>query len=172
MAQDTIHYLMQLDGPLGPMQLLADETHLTHVYWTPHRHAADLTTQPGEGHPILQQAAGQLTDYFAGSRTEFTLPLQPKGTEFQQKVWKALSMIPWGETWSYLDLAKAIGSPSSSRAVGAANGRNPISIIIPCHRVIGSSGTLTGYAGGVEKKEWLLHHEGFATLPLFRLPLD
>ena len=104
-------------------------------------------------------AARQLSEYFAGDRTDFDLDLAPSGTDFQRKVWTALSQIPYGTTESYGQLALRIGQPTASRAVGLANGRNPIAIVVPCHRVIGSSGTLTGYAGGLERKRWLLEHE-------------
>ena len=102
----------------------------------------------------------QLRDYFAGTLHAFDFPLAPRGTPFQLAVWNALSKIPWGETISYADLAQRIGKPSAVRAVGAANGANPIPIVIPCHRVIGSNGSLTGYGGGIERKQWLLAHEG------------
>lgn len=109
---------------------------------------------------ITQMAVDQLTEYFAKRRTAFDLPLAPQGTEFQQLVWTKLQEITFGETWSYLDLALAVGSKKHTRAVGLANGKNVIAIVIPCHRVIGSDGSLTGYAGGLDKKKWLLEHEG------------
>ena len=109
--------------------------------------------------PVLASAAEQLAAYFAGELRVFDLPLGAEGTGFQRLVWRALDTIPFGETRTYGAIAHAIGRPSASRAVGAANGRNPISIIVPCHRVIGASGELTGYAGGVEMKQWLLAHE-------------
>ena len=108
---------------------------------------------------MLALAATQLGEYFAGERRSFDLPLGARGTGFQQLVWRALTQIPCGETWTYGQLAHAIGRPSASRAVGAANARNPIAIIVPCHRVIGASGELTGYAGGMAAKRWLLEHE-------------
>ncbi len=108
---------------------------------------------------MLVETARQLGEYFAGERRVFDLPLGPDGTGFQRLVWRALGTIPFGETRAYGTIAHAIGRPSASRAVGAANGKNPISIIVPCHRVIGASGALTGYAGGVAAKEWLLGHE-------------
>jgi methylated-DNA-[protein]-cysteine S-methyltransferase len=107
-------------------------------------------------HPILIEAERQLSEYFAGKRTRFDLPLQPDGTEFQKKVWRALREIPFGKTKSYLDLARAISSPKASRAVGAANGKNPLSIVVPCHRVVGADGALTGFAGGLATKAALL----------------
>jgi len=108
---------------------------------------------------ILDQTAAQLQEWFAGQRHDFDLPLAPQGTEFQQRVWHALLHIPFGKTWSYLDLALQLGDKNATRAVGSANGRNPISLIIPCHRVIGSNGKLTGYGGGIERKKWLLDFE-------------
>lgn len=113
---------------------------------------------PGSG--LLTEAARQLEEYFAGSRTAFDLPLAPEGTPFQQKVWQALRAIPYGKTSSYADIARAAGCPKGFRAVGMANNRNPIPIIIPCHRVIGSDGSLTGYAGGLPAKRFLLSLEG------------
>jgi len=101
-----------------------------------------------------------LRDYFAGTLHAFDLPLAPRGTPFQLAVWNALLEVPWGETISYAELARRVGKPSAVRAVGAANGANPIPVIIPCHRVIGSNGSLTGYGGGIERKQWLLAHEG------------
>ena len=108
---------------------------------------------------ILQEAVTQLQDYFEGNRTEFTFKLNPKGTEFQQKVWQELSNIPFGKTTSYLDLSKKLGDVKAIRAVASANGKNPLWIVVPCHRVIGSDGSLTGYAGGLWRKQWLLDHE-------------
>jgi methylated-DNA-[protein]-cysteine S-methyltransferase len=110
-------------------------------------------------HPVVREAMGQLASYFAGQRMEFDLPLDPAGTEFQKRVWKALSGIPYGETRSYSELARSIGKPAAVRAVGAANGRNPIGIIVPCHRVIGASGKLVGYGGGLPMKRMLLDLE-------------
>jgi methylated-DNA-[protein]-cysteine S-methyltransferase len=108
---------------------------------------------------ILQEAVTQLQDYFEGNRTEFTFKLNPKGTEFQQKVWQELCNIPFGKTTSYLDLSKKLGDVKAIRAVASANGKNPLWIVVPCHRVIGSDGSLTGYAGGLWRKQWLLDHE-------------
>ncbi len=108
---------------------------------------------------VLQKCATQLQEYFAGTRTEFSVKLNPKGTEFQKKVWKALLEIPAGKTKSYLEQSKALGDPKAIRAVASANGKNPIWILIPCHRIIGTDGSLTGYAGGIWRKKWLLNHE-------------
>lgn len=109
--------------------------------------------------PDLEEAAYQLKEYFEGSRTQFDLTLNPSGTEFQKSVWKALQDIPYGKTVSYLDLSKTLGDVKAIRAVASANGKNPLWIVVPCHRVIGSDGSLTGYAGGLHRKKWLLEHE-------------
>ena len=122
----------------------------------------DVPSQPEEATPLLLEACRQLREYFAGERKAFALPLAPAGTEFQKKVWAALRDIPWGETRSYGDIARAIGKPAASRAVGMANGRNPLPIFIPCHRVIGTNGSITGYSGGLEKKRFLLRLEGIS----------
>jgi methylated-DNA-[protein]-cysteine S-methyltransferase len=116
----------------------------------------------GEAEPggDCRAVAAQLGDYFAGKRRSFDLPLNLRGTEFQLAVWNELLNVPYGETITYAELARRIGRPSAIRAVGAANGANPIPIIVPCHRVIGSNGTLTGYGGGIDRKQWLLAHEG------------
>jgi methylated-DNA-[protein]-cysteine S-methyltransferase len=109
---------------------------------------------------MLARAALQLNEYFAGQRTTFDLPLEAMGSVFEHRVWKALRSIPYGTTTSYGDLAKRLGDPSATRAVGSANGKNPIPIIIPCHRVVGANGDLTGFGGGLDRKRWLLEHEG------------
>ncbi len=118
-------------------------------------------SEPCKGEPagVLRLVLDQLTSYFAGTLTTFSIPLQPAGTEFQLAAWNALTKIPFGETSTYARQAERIGKPTAVRAVGAANGRNPIPIIVPCHRVIGSNGTLTGFAGGLDAKRWLLDHE-------------
>jgi methylated-DNA-[protein]-cysteine S-methyltransferase len=131
---------------------------------------ADLGSRGASGdEAVLAEACRQLSEYFDGKRTAFELPLRPAGTPFQQAVWEALRAIPAGETRSYADIARAVGRPSAVRAVGAANGANPIAIVVPCHRVIGSSGALTGYAGGLPTKKWLLAFEGRLSAPLLRL---
>jgi methylated-DNA-[protein]-cysteine S-methyltransferase len=122
--------------------------------------AEDATVAP------LSAAVRQLTEYFSGARCEFDLPLRLHGTTFQTRVWHKLTEIPYGQTWSYGQLARRIDQPSASRAVGLANGRNPIAILVPCHRVIGADGSLTGYGGGIERKRWLLAHEGRDRLSL------
>jgi len=121
---------------------------------------------------LSHQCKIQLNEYFNGERKTFDLPLDAKGTDFQQSIWRQLSTIPFGVSASYRDIAIAINNPKSMRAVGAANGRNPISIIVPCHRVIGADGTLTGYAGGLERKQWLLKHEGIEFNDNRTIPLD
>jgi methylated-DNA-[protein]-cysteine S-methyltransferase len=148
-----------LDSPLGDLLLAADDRGLTSLYLSTGRH--DASPRPGwhRCDEAFTDAATQLDEYFAGRRQAFDLPLNPSGTGFQLQVWLALRQIPYGETASYGSTAVAIGHPNGSRAVGLANGRNPISIIVPCHRVIGADGSLTGYGGGLEAKRWLLAHE-------------
>ena len=140
-------------SPLGELRISADSAGLTEVQF--------CQQSPGKttGNKIIAAAIDQLNEYFAGQRREFDLPLNPPGTQFQHCVWQQLLTVKCGDTASYGAIATAIGKPTASRAVGAANGRNPISIIVPCHRIIGGSGSLTGYAGGLERKQWLLAHE-------------
>ena len=145
-------------SPVGELTLIATDAGLSALLWPnddPKRvRVGDLIAAPE--HPILVRAELELRAYFAGERTSFTVPLDAAGTEFQKKAWAALLTIPYGETRSYGELARQIGNPKASRAVGAANGRNPISIIVPCHRAIASDGALTGFAGGLETKRHLL----------------
>ena len=148
--------MITLPSPLGLLRLYAHHDELVGVYLPDQD---DAPPAPHHTSPVLGAAAAQLVEYFAGQRREFDLPLGPRGTGFQALVWRALTAIPYGETRSYGELARAIGRPAASRAVGAANGKNPISIIVPCHRVIAASGELTGYAGGLAAKGWLLAHE-------------
>ena len=145
--------------PLGDITAVADEDGLTRVILA--GDDGSVLTEATEGGPIVDAAAQQLAEYFAGERMAFDVPLAPQGTEFQQTVWTALGDVPFGTTATYGEIAKAIGQLTATRAVGAANGRNPIPIIIPCHRVIGASGELTGYSGGggIETKRRLLDHE-------------
>jgi methylated-DNA-[protein]-cysteine S-methyltransferase len=148
-------------SPVGALTLVASDRGLVAILWEdddPARVRLSLREERHD-HPVLAQTAQQLTAYFAGTLQDFAVPLDFRGTDFQQKVWAALCTIPFGETRSYGDIARAIGHPTASRAVGAANGRNPISIIAPCHRVVGTNGALTGFAGGVEVKRWLLDFE-------------
>ena len=145
-------------SPVGELTLAASDDGLVAILWeddAPDRvRLGTLADTPD--HPVLVQAARELGDYFARRRERFSVPLDMRGTDFQTSVWRALLTIPFGETRSYADIAAQIGRPSATRAVGAANGRNPISIIAPCHRVIGSNGSLTGFAGGLKAKEYLL----------------
>lgn len=152
---------MYMPSPVGRLKLVATDTALVAVIWdneNPKRvRQAELVEQPN--HPILLNTQQQLNEYFQGQRQNFELPLDFEGTEFQKKVWQALLGIPFGETRSYRQIAEQVGSPKAVRAVGAANGQNPISIIAPCHRVIGSSGKLVGFAGGLDNKQILLKLE-------------
>lgn len=151
-----------VDSPVGKLTLIASDHGLAAILWEhddPRRVPLEVVAAAPD-HPILVEAARQLDEYFAGARRVFDLPLDVAGTSFQQKVWRALLTIPFGETRSYGQIANQIGHPSAVRAVGAANGRNPISIVAPCHRVIGSNGRLTGFAGGLPAKAHLLALEG------------
>lgn len=148
-----------VESPIGPLTLVNDNGALSGVYMAEHRHQPDPVNFGLADATGFDEVSGQLTEYFDGTRTEFTLRLALRGTLFQQRVWTALQTIPFGKTWTYRQLAHSIGSPTAVRAVAAANGRNPVSIIVPCHRVIGSDGTLTGYAGGLERKRFLLGRE-------------
>ena len=151
-----------LPSPVGELKLVANGSRLAAILWEndkPNRVLLGPMTEAPDN-PVLMKTARQLEEYFAGTRSAFDLELDFAGTEFQKKVWTALLTIPFGETRTYSQIARQIGHPSAVRAVGAANGRNPISIIAPCHRVIGASGKLTGFAGGLEAKERLLTLEG------------
>lgn len=157
-----------MSSPVGDLMLAATDTHLIAVRFAPHSDAEaegngwTRATGGTLADEILQQTKEQLEEYFAGERTAFHLPLAPRGTHFQLEVWSSLRTIPFGGTISYGELARRIGDPKAMRAVGAANGRNPIPIIVPCHRVIGADGSLTGFGGGIDRKRWLLEHEGAA----------
>ena len=165
-----------MPSPVGELTLLASDKGLNAILWEnddPSRVRREDVTRDDK-HTVLREVKKQLNDYFAGKLREFTVPLDFNGTEFQKKVWKALLTIPYGETRSYGQIAKQIGDAKAVRAVGAANGKNPISIIAPCHRVIGASGKLTGFAGGLEAKALLLTLEkekggGSTTAPQLRL---
>lgn len=148
-----------VDSPIGPITLVADGTALACLYLDVKRYPDDLGHTDAGDSTVLREAERQLAEYFAGERTAFDLPLAADGTPFQRRVWAALCDIPYGETISYGELARRIGRPTASRAVGLANGRNPISIVVPCHRVIGSSGKLVGYGGGLDRKHTLLELE-------------
>jgi methylated-DNA-[protein]-cysteine S-methyltransferase len=145
-------------SPVGQLTLVASDVALVAVLWEnddPGRIRVGLSIERSD-HPILGKVTEQLASYFAGRLRAFSVPLHFQGTDFQKSVWAALMAIPFGETRSYADIARAIGRPAAVRAVGAANGRNPISIIAPCHRVVGSDGSLTGFAGGLDAKRYLL----------------
>jgi methylated-DNA-[protein]-cysteine S-methyltransferase len=152
-------YFTQVATPVDDVLLVGDGERLRGLYLHEHRRgpavAAQWRRDPAPFAPVVEQ----LEAYFAGERRTFDLPLAPTGTPFQRQVWEELARIPYGETVSYAELAARAGRPGAARAAGAANGRNPISIVLPCHRVVGSSGALTGYAGGMERKRWLLAHE-------------
>ncbi|MFK3775129.1 methylated-DNA--[protein]-cysteine S-methyltransferase [Pseudomonas sp. NPDC089406] len=157
-----------MQSPVGVLTLVARGDSLAAVLW---EHERENRVRLGElhrddDHPTLRDTARQLGEYFVGERRQFELALDFVGTEFQRQVWAALLTIPFGETRSYSDIARQIGNPDAVRAVGAANGRNPISIIAPCHRVIGASGSLTGFAGGLPAKQYLLALEGRQSLAL------
>lgn len=160
MKQSNLIY-KKIESPVGPLYLVADETHLHALIfqcnWSGYAEKRTLTKAES---PILNLACLQIGEYFAGQRKRFDLPYRLEGTEFQKKVWTALAKIPYGKTVSYGEQARSIGNPKAVRAVGGTNGLNPISIIVPCHRVIGASGKLTGYGGGILNKEFLLKLEG------------
>jgi methylated-DNA-[protein]-cysteine S-methyltransferase len=156
------HVYKRMPSPVGRLTLVATDDGLAAILWETDRPRRVRLTLDAEdsGHPVLVEAERQLEEYFAGQRKRFALKLDVSGTVFQRRVWNALLTIPFGETRSYAQIAKQIGNPGAARAVGAANGRNPISIVAPCHRVVGSMGALTGFAGGLEVKAQLLAFEG------------
>lgn len=152
-----------MDSPVGELCLIASDRGLRAILWGAEDAAGLASINEGdivEGpNGVLDQAVAELDEYFAGTRREFDIPLDPVGTPFQQSAWMVLRTIPYGCTMSYGEQARRLGDPNKARAVGAANGRNPLSIVVPCHRVIGSTGHLTGFGGGLEAKSWLLDHE-------------
>ena len=160
-AAATVGYDI-VDSPVGRLLLTGEDQALTGLYLLDAgEHSASIRAEWERREDAFPRVTAQLAEYFAGTRTEFDLPLAPRGTDFQLAVWAELYRIPFGVTRSYGDIALALGkSLLASRAVGLANGRNPVSIIIPCHRVIGADGSMTGYGWGVDRKEWLLRHEG------------
>jgi methylated-DNA-[protein]-cysteine S-methyltransferase len=166
-----------MPSPVGVLQLVASDAGLVAVLWpedSPRRVRLDEAREDAS-HPVLRKAIAQLEEYFAGERKEFDLPLDVRGTTFQKQVWEQLLAIPYGKTRSYGEIATRLGKPTASRAVGAANGRNPLSIVVPCHRVIGMSGALTGFAGGLEVKRVLLELEGISMPgpePLFSINMS
>ena len=152
----------RFDSPLGPVIAIAGDEGLLHVDFVGAKYeraiAPDWIHDPGA--PAIAACREQLREYFAGTRTGFDLPLAPRGSEFQHRVWREIARVPYGETISYAELAKRAGAPGQARAAGAATGRNPLGVVVPCHRIVGSDGSLTGYAGGLERKRGLLELEG------------
>lgn len=161
-------YVTHYESPIQTLQLVSDGQSLIGLYMMSEKHQNIPQSDWIEDDSVAPFAAAkqQLTAYFAGTLTVFDLPVQMQGTAFQQQVWAALQTIPYGTTISYGNLAQHIGQPNASRAVGLANGRNPVSIVVPCHRVIGANGKLTGYGGGIERKQWLLNHERLMRMKL------
>jgi len=151
-------YCTWIESPMGWMAIKANALGLTSLWFCE-------AEKRGENRPnaITEQCEQELLEYFSGERKVFSVPLNPEGTPFQKRVWKVLQDLDFGKTASYLDISKILGDEKLTRAVGSANGKNPIGIIVPCHRVIGSDGSLTGYAGGMHRKKWLLQHEGVIT---------
>lgn len=161
-------FYITMPSPIGELTLTAIDDGITGILFETNRHAkprleewTHATANDGGRPAVLALSAvrSQLEEYFRGARREFDLPLAPRGTDFQRRVWDALREIPFGRTVSYIDIARRLGDPAAVRAVGAANGRNPIPIVVPCHRVIGADGSLVGFGGGIERKRWLLAHE-------------
>lgn len=154
-------FYRQVDSPVGPLLIAGNDDGLQLIEFHAPRHPYSRGADWEEGdHAVLRETHKQLQEYFAGKRRSFALPLAPQGTPFQQQVWWELANIPFGGTISYADLAQRLGRPTATRAVGAANGRNPIPIVLPCHRVIGTDGSLTGFGGGLPTKQYLLQLEG------------
>ncbi len=156
-------HMTTMDSPVGDLRLIAGDRGLRAILWGA-EDAARIASLDDEdlvegSTPVLDEAVAQLGEYFAGTRRHFDLPLDPLGTPFQQSAWMVLRTIPYGKTISYAQQARRLGDPNKARAVGAANGKNPLSIVVPCHRVIGSGGQLTGFAAGLDVKSWLLDHE-------------
>lgn len=158
-----MYHATTIDSPVGELRIIAGERGLRAILWGAEDATRIAAMQADdvveERTPLLDEAVRQLQEYFAGTRREFDLPLDPHGTPFQQSAWKVLRTIPYGTTMSYGEQARQLGDPNKARAVGAANGRNPLSIVVPCHRVVGSTGELTGFAAGIDVKSWLLDHE-------------
>lgn len=153
-VMDNIIYKNTLETPIGYLEFRTNRDYLLSIRFT------DIFVKSSDYQPeIMNESMKQITEYFKGERKEFNLKLDPNGTDFQLMVWEEVKKVPFGKTATYLDIAKQTGSLKNTRAVGLANGKNPIPIIIPCHRIIGTNGKLTGYAGGLERKKWLLHHE-------------
>ena len=161
-----------IKSPVGDLMLVGDASDLIGLYFfaCDHIPAASNQWSLKPKHPVLQQAAAQLDEYFAGKRTRFSIPLRLTGTDFQEKVWQEIALIPYGQTISYSELAERAGAPQAVRAAGTTTGRNPVSIIVPCHRVMGKNGSMTGFAGGLEKKRYLLELENSIPKPEKLLP--
>ncbi len=162
MTRDAMHETLRytlLDSPIGELEIVSDDQGLRSIFSRAHRHRTERPKQWQRDDAGLRDAREQLSAYFAGELRVFTLPLHPRGTPFQRSVWKVLEAIPYGTTTTYGAIARTLGDPNACRAVGAANGRNPISVVVPCHRVIGQDGSLTGYAGGLAMKRALLELE-------------
>jgi methylated-DNA-[protein]-cysteine S-methyltransferase len=156
-----------IDSPIGELTVVADDEGVTGLYFAgQRRRPKDVGERTDQG---FEAVTAQLREYFAGARTAFDLTLSPRGDEFDMRVWELLTRIPYGETRSYGELARALGDPSLAQAVGAANGRNPLAVLVPCHRVIGADGSLTGYAGGLDRKRYLLELEEPADIRAGRL---
>lgn len=152
-------YERSIDSPLGRLQLLASDDELVGVYFPRQRPVPPQRALEPDRHPVLDRTALELDEYFSGARRHFSLRVAPGGTDFQRAVWTELGRIPFGETRSYSQVARALGRAQAVRAVGTAVGRNPVSILVPCHRVVGANGALTGFSGGLTAKRWLLAHE-------------
>ena len=148
-------YKAYYNSPIGIVEIVSDESSIIELEFVEKAMENNLQTAP----QVLQSALQQVEEYFQGKRSVFDLKLKAEGTEFQKKVWKSLTQVPYGDTACYGDIAAAVGNSKASRAVGGANNKNKIAIIIPCHRIVGADGSLTGYAGGLWRKEWLLKHE-------------
>ena len=156
--RETETYEIEITSTLGPLRIVGSAQAVESIDWNLDR--ASVTTDTADSYPLLDECARQLQAYFYGRLTAFDLPVAPACTNFQQRVWQRLMAIPFGHTLSYGQLAETLQPPTSPRAIGNAVGRNQISIVLPCHRVLGSRGDLTGFAGGLDRKEWLLTHEG------------
>ena len=161
-VRNTEYFSGSMKAPFGTIEVIASDRGVHNVMFDPDelpRNLREATVTRRPSHPVVAEALSQLREYFAGSRTKFDLKLDLEGTDFQVSAWKALAKVGYGRTASYLQQATNIGRPTATRAVGAANGRNPVAIILPCHRIVGANGSLTGFAGGLGVKQWLLDHE-------------
>lgn len=158
--RNVIHYFKTIVSPIGPITITATDSYLTSLMWGATVKKSLTSVELKKSNAIITKTERQLKEYFSNNRKTFDIPLSTTGTDFQKQVWEELTKIPYGETISYGEQARRMSKPNATRAVGAANGKNPIGIIIPCHRVIGSNGTLTGFAGGIEVKRRLLAIEG------------